>query len=134
MNKPVVSKLVALLLALSIIAAGCGDSGSSSSYSDCDDLAQGGLDLIQDILDEVSGMSMEDFIDAADGEDDPEFITKFESDADKLDAAQVELGCTDEELGNFVTANLSTLSASGDVGELLLEALRSDPDLFGLNN
>ena len=129
------NKLVALLLALTVVAAACGDSGGSSSgFSDCDDLAQGGLDLLQDILDEVSDMSMSEFIEAADTDGEPEFITKFEPDADKLDAAQVDLGCSDEELGDFVTGNLDSLTASGDVGELMLEALISDPDVFGFDS
>ena len=55
-------KLVAFLLALTLVAAACGDSGSSGAFSDCDDLAQGGLDMLQDILNEVSNMSMGEFI------------------------------------------------------------------------
>ena len=53
---------------------------------------------------------------------------------DRLDAAQVDLGCSDDELGDYVTANLDSLTASGDVGELMLEALLSDPDAFDLGN
>ncbi len=117
-------RLAAVLVSLSVVAAGC---SSDTSYSDCDDLAQGGLDLLQDILDEVSDLSMEQFFDAA-SQESPEFIAKFDSRADQLDAAQIDLGCTDDQLRSYLVDNINQLSASGAVGELMLEAILADPN------
>lgn len=119
-------RLAAVLVSLSVVAAGC-SSDTGASYSDCDDLAQGGLDLLQDILDEVSDLSMEQFLDAA-SQETPEFIAKYDSRADQLDAAQIDLGCTDDQLRSYLVDNINQLSASGAVGELMLEAILADPN------
>jgi hypothetical protein len=121
-------KMLSVFVALAIVVAACGD-GGGDGYSSCDDVAQGGIDLLQGVLDEVSAMSMEEFLDEA-GSEDPSFVTNFEADADELDAAQTDLGCSDDELSGYLVDNLDQLEASGPVGELMLEAILADPSAF----
>lgn len=124
-------KLAVSIAAISMIIAACGDSGGSSGgFSDCDELAQGGIELLQDVLDEVSDMSLEEFAAAADTGDDPEFLTKFQGRADALEAGQADLECSDSELQSYILDNLDQLEATGTVGELLLEAIKADPEGF----
>ncbi|MDH3731662.1 MAG: hypothetical protein OES13_11165, partial [Acidimicrobiia bacterium] len=101
-----------------------------ASFGDCNDLAQGGVDLLQDILDEVSALSMDEFLEGASTGEDPAFVTKFEGRADSLDAAQTELGCSDNELAAYLRDHVAELEGSGPVGELMVQAIQQDPDSF----
>lgn len=121
-------KLLSIALALSVLAGACGDSGSSE-FSSCDDLAQAGLDMLQDILDEVSTLSEEEFLEAVE-EEEPAFLTKFDGEADRLDEGQVDLGCSDAELEGYLVDNIDTLTADGEIAQLMRDAIVSDPEGF----
>lgn len=125
-------RFAAFVAAMALISAACGDSGGGSSggFADCDDLAQAGIDLLQDVLDEVSDMSLEEFAAAAETEGDPEFLAKFQGQADDLDTGQADLGCSDAELESYIIDNLDQLTATGTVGELVLDAIKADPEGF----
>lgn len=123
-------KMLVVAAALSLLVAGCGDSdaGGGGSIDDCDDLVAAGLDLIQDVLDEVGDMSMEEL--AALGDQEPEFVQDLETRGTELEQRQVELGCSDAELEAGLIDGLDSLEADGPVAELMLEGFKADPD-FG---
>ena len=124
-------KLIALLAALLVVFAACGDSGGSGggepdagSAGSCSALADEGIKLIQVLLDEVSDLSLADL--QSFDEDPPEAFTNLETQGEALSARQDELGCSDEEMSTLFTAKLGDLRADGQFAEFLLDSLKED--------
>lgn len=119
----VVLRVVALFLALSLVAAACG--GSSISASDCTDITDETLALIQRLVDDVDAefesMSVEDFV-ATEG--DLPSVERFEQDAATIDDLAAELGCTQQEIGTEVRERLDELTAKSDLGRFIINAIR----------
>ena len=109
-----VKKLVLFLVALALVAAGCG--GGSSS---CSDIVDDGIDLFQDVIDELDG------IDIADMQDDPFETEDFEQRTDDLDRRTTEAGCANEELTELFTERIGDLTAgsSNPGGQYLVSLL-----------
>lgn len=119
----VVLRVVALFLALSLVAAACG--GSSISASDCTDITDETLALIQRLVDDVDAefesMSVEDFV-ATEG--DLPSVERFEQDAATIDDLAAELGCTQQEIGTEVRERLDELTSKSDLGRFIINAIR----------
>ncbi len=119
----VVLRVVALFLALGLVAAACG--GSSISASDCTDITDETLALIQrlvgDVDAEFESMSVEDFV-ATQG--DLPSVERFEQDAATIDDLAAELGCTQQEIGAEVRERLDELTAKSDLGRFIINAIR----------
>ncbi|MDK1011114.1 MAG: hypothetical protein QGM46_00530 [Actinomycetota bacterium] len=119
----VVLRVVALFLALGLVAAACG--GSSISASDCTDITDETLALIQRLVDDVDAefesMSVEDFV-ATEG--DLPSVERFEQDAATIDDLAAELGCTQQEIGTEVRERLDELTSKSDLGRFIINAIR----------
>lgn len=117
-----------IILVGTFIAAACGGGDDAGSAETCDDLAQAGLDLIQDVLNELDDMSLEELIEL--GDEEPEAFQNLEAEGQALDTRATELSCDEDALSAFVASNVSDLEASGPVSELILEQIKADPGAF----
>ena len=127
-------KVLALLAALMLVFAACGDSGGGGdigSIGDCDDLVDEALVMLQDVLDELSDLSLEDAVALGESDEEPEALRDLEERGTALEARATELNCSDEEMGAALVDRADELEANGPFAELILEGLRSDPDIFG---
>ncbi len=125
-------RLVAAICAALMVFAACGDSsgggGDPGSAESCDDLVDAGIDLIQDVLDELSDLDLSDI--EALGDEPPEALDDLETRGEELQTRADELGCTDEELQQGLIDNIDQLEADGPFAELILQGLRDDPTIF----
>jgi hypothetical protein len=122
-------RLTAIVLALALAAAACGDSGSASS---CDELVDEAVDLFQDALDSLADLTLEDAAEL--GDELPEEFETLETRGEELEAQSEELGCSEAELQARFDARVGDLTAEGPVAELILGGLLSESDagsLFG---
>ncbi len=126
-------RLLAVLFAAMMVLAACGDSsggaGDPGSIDDCDDLVGAGLEMLQDVLDELGELSFEDV--AALGDEPPEALNDLEARGQELEDRADELGCTDEELSAGLTARVDELEADGPFAELILEGIQTEGFDFG---
>lgn len=120
-------RAAAVILATALFVAAC-SSDDAASAETCDDLARSALALIQDVLDELDGMSIEDLVELGDQE--PEAFANLEAEGQALDTKATELGCGEDELSAYVTSNVDDLDANGPVSELILDQIKSDPGSF----
>lgn len=122
------NRLVAAICAAFMVFAACGDSsgggGDPGSAESCDDLVDAGIDLIQDVLDELSDLDLADI--EALGNEPPEALNDLEARGQELEERADELGCTDEELSAGLTARVDELEADGPFAELILEGIKSE--------
>ena len=114
-------KFMMLVIALGLVAAGCG--GDSGSGGSCDAVADDAIALIQDLINEVDQMTLEEA--AALGEDN-EVFSDMEQKADDLQAQADDLGCSDAEMEELFLARIDNLTAEGLLGEAMLEGFRSE--------
>lgn len=121
-------RAAAIILAGSLVVAACSSSDDAESAETCDDLARAGLALIQDVLDELDGMSIEELVELGDQE--PEAFANLEAEGQALDTKATDLGCGEDELSAYVASNVDDLDANGPVSELILEQIKSDPAAF----
>ena len=82
-----------------------------------------GLDLFQDALNELDGMTLADLSDPS---ADPFSTGNFESRSDELDRRTREAGCTDEEMSELFASRVDELQVGGDnpAGQFLVSILR----------
>ncbi len=115
--------LILVLLMLSLVASAC---SSGISASDCDEVVDVTLDLIQRLIDDVDGefgeMSVQDFI--ATGGDLPS-IERFTEDASTIDEIAADLGCSQSEITAGVDARVGELTSETELGSFLIRAIRS---------
>ncbi len=120
-------RLAAALCAAVMVFAACGDSGSggdAGSLDNCDDLVDAGIDMLQDVLDELGNLSFEDV--AALGDEEPEALADLEQRGQELEQRADELGCSDAEIEAGLLENVDRLEADGPFAELILEGIRSE--------
>lgn len=116
-------RYLVVIATLAMVLAACGDSDSGSADT-CEGLVDQGIDLIQDALDEVSGMSLEEL--AAMGDDLPPGFAELETRGEELERRSDELGCTEAELNRLFTEKADDLEADGPFAELILEGIKSE--------
>ncbi len=125
-------RLLAALFAALMVFTACGDSGGAAgdpgSADNCDDLVDAGIDLIQEVLDEIGQLDLSDL--EALGDEPPEALEDLDARGQELSDRAEELGCTDEEMRQGLVDNLDKLEADGPFAELVLQGLREDPSIF----
>jgi hypothetical protein len=119
-----------LVLALAVTIAACGDDGGGSaadpaSAGSCEELADIGIDMVQAVIDELGSMSMQDFLEAASGDEPPAAITRMEEQSDALEARAAELGCSETDAQTLLCERADRLHADTEVGTLLLQSILS---------
>jgi hypothetical protein len=122
------SMLLVLLLALGAVACGGDDDEEEDQVATvenaetCADLMDAFMPIMQEVLDTVSDMSIAEM--AAD--DEPEFLDDFEERLDAIEVKSDELDCQEDELNVLLEERIDQLTATGPVGELLLELMREE--------
>lgn len=119
-------KYIVLLSVMILLLPACGgsenepqDAGDAES---CEDVADLTIDLMQNMLDEISGMSAAEF---TGGEQLPESFQQFQTDAEELRTRGEELGCSTEEMQTLIQERVDQLEAEGPAAEMVLERLRN---------
>lgn len=116
-----------LMLALSVVACGSDDADedeepSVANAETCADLMDAFMPVMQGVLDAASDMSMADMM----SEEEPAFLTDFEDELNEIEAKSDELNCQEDELQALLLERADQLTASGPVGELLLEMMNEE--------
>jgi len=110
-------RFVVVMAAFGLIAAACGGGASS-----CEDVAGETVDLVQDVINEVDQMTPEEI---ATQEGDPEFLTDFDEESEKLADEAASLGCTPEELSEAIKERAGSLTAESEFGQFFVELVQS---------
>lgn len=123
-------KVLQLLLVVTLAAAACGDDDGSASdpaaADSCEELADIGIDLMQEAVDEIDKMDLAEFMELASSEELPPELARFEEVGDALEARAGEIGCSEEEGQRLMCERIDRLSASGEVGKLVVAGLAED--------
>lgn len=108
-------KTVIFLSALALVLAACGGSDSS-----CSAIADDAIDLFQEGIDELDGLSDLQSLDS-----DPFSGGDFEARGAELEQRQIDAGCTDEEMTELVVDKMGDLTAgdSNPAGQFLISLL-----------
>lgn len=118
-------KLLIAVVVCALAVSSCGGGGIDAS--DCTDIADETMLLIQRLIDDVDkgfgqGNTVQEFVDS--GGDLPS-VQRFEAEADTIDDLAGELGCTESEIGAAIDARVSELTASTDLGRFIIDAIRA---------
>jgi hypothetical protein len=105
-----------------LIVAGCGGGDT------CETLVDSAIELVQDAIDELDGMSVEDLA-AAEG-DGPEAFRRLETEGAALEERAADLGCTSEEIAGLLADRVDRLEADSDYGQAIIESIRSGRVVF----
>ena len=119
---PMMKRLVAVIAAFGLVLAACG--GGTAS---CEDIADDMIVMVQDVIDEVDGMSEEEL--AAVGAGDAGFDEDFEQRTEELQQEADEAGCDDAALEELFTARAGSLTAESEFGQFFVEMF-SGGELF----
>lgn len=115
--------LVAPLIALVLLISAC--SGSSEAKT-CDDIGDQTIAQMQRLIDSVDDefgqMTLDEFL-TTDGR--PSNLDELEAISNEIEKRSDELGCSGEEVGARVTAQLGSLTAETDIGRVFLELMIS---------
>lgn len=108
-------KTVIFLSALALVLAACGGSDSS-----CSAIAGDAVDLLQEGIDGLDGLSLSDL----EGLDTDPF-SDLEARGAELEERQIDAGCTDEEMTELVVDKMGDLEAgdSNPAGQFLISIL-----------
>ncbi|MGI9647389.1 MAG: hypothetical protein ACR2OI_02605 [Acidimicrobiia bacterium] len=104
-------------LALALAACGGGDAG-------CPGIADDGVDLIQDAINELEGLSLTDL------SGDPLSSDDYERRSEDLERRGDQAGCTDEEMAKLFADRVDRLTAGDNnpAGEFLLSIMTAASD------
>ena len=122
----VFSLMLVFIMSLSIVACGSEDEDEEPSVANadsCEELVDAFMPIMQGVLDAVSEMSMEEIMAS---EEEPEILGEFEEDLDAVEEKSNELDCQDDELQALLEDRIDELTASGPVGELVLQMIREE--------
>ena len=110
-------KLVALLLVVGLLAAGCG----GGSADTCEGVADATIDAVQQFIDATSELALNDLM----GMDDTDIagFTEFEETMTELEAKADELECTDQQMGQLLAERADDLDPKGFLGEMIAGAI-----------
>lgn len=127
----ILSLALVLMLAFGAVACGSDDDDADdepltvANADSCEELADASIGVMQNVLDAVSELSMADMM----AEEEPDVFGDFEQDLENAEAKSNELNCSDEEMASLLEERVSNLTASGPVGEMVLQMLQEE----GLN-
>ena len=131
-------KLLPLFLVFVLALAACGgddddDVGSIEDADSCDDVGEIFIDEMQTLLDELSEAELSEF----EGGNQPEAMTTFEASVSEIGDKSDEIGCSDEEIQEFLEDNIDRLEADGPVAELVLQGVEegiASGEIFNAGN
>ena len=105
-----------LLTAFTLIAAACG-----GAEAGCSAIADDGMELIQDAIDELDGRSLSDLT------ADPFDTTDFDRRSDDIERRSIEAECTDEEMAELFIDRVDLLEAgdSNQAGQFLISFMKT---------
>ena len=112
-------KTVSFLSALALILGGCG-----GSESNCSAIADDAIELFQEGIDQLDGLSLSDLQSL---DSDPFADGDFEARGADLEKRQIDAGCTDDEMSELVSGKMGDLRAgdSNPAGQFLISILTS---------
>jgi hypothetical protein len=123
------SMLLVLLLALGAVACGGSDDDADEDQvatvenaETCEELVDAFMPIMQGVLDAVSDMSIAELM----ADEEPDVLDDFEEQLDAVEAKSDELDCQEDELNALLEERLDQLTATGPVGELILELIREE--------
>lgn len=111
-------KLIALLLVVGLLAAGCG----GGSADTCEGVADATIDAVQKFIDATADIELNDLMAVEDDADIAGF-TEFETTMTDLEAKADELECTDQEMGELLAARAGDLDPKGFLGQMIAGAI-----------
>lgn len=123
-------KVITLAAAAALLVAACGDDASDPAGLDsCEAVADATIDLVQDVIDELGGMSPSEFGAMTQG-DVPEVFVEIEERGEALGTRGQELGCTD--IDALVQERADRLTADPDnvMGQLIVEGTLEGEDVM----
>jgi hypothetical protein len=111
-------------MALTVSVVGCSSDGVSATT--CDEIVDETIELYQSLIDfvddELEGVSVDQFL-ASEG--DLPSLEEFADDAEEIDAIAADLECTQTEVSSAVDARLGELTSTTELGQFIINALRS---------
>lgn len=129
-------RLLGLLVVLALVLAACGDDDAAepASLDSCESIADAGIAMVQEVIDEIDDLTLEEQIALGASEEEPEMFQNMEARGQELETRAEEVGCSDDEMAQLVMDRLGNLSSDSDFGQLVLEAVKAqaeEGDLFG---
>lgn len=126
-----VKKTIGLVLTLALLAAACGDdSADPASLESCEQVADATIELVQDVIDELGGLTPSEFGAMTQG-DVPEVFVEIEERGVALGTRGVELECADIDAMVQERADRLTADADNVMGQLVIEGTRQGEDVMG---
>ena len=101
------------------IVAACSSDGEAS----CADIADEGIQLIQDFVDVVSELSLVEIVGSG---DDVPGLTDFEEEGERLQDKANDAGCSDEEMESLLNQRAGDLESDSEFGQLIIDSIRSE--------
>ena len=119
-------RVMGLMAAVVFVVAACGG-GDSDTVADCEELADTSIATIQDVLDDLDGLTLAE--QAALGSDDaPPLLADIEARFAALGVQAVALECADAEMSVLMQSRFGELSSQSDFGKLVLDQLSETLD------
>jgi len=121
------------VLALALLAASCGDDGEMvdpASLGTCEEVADATIDVLQQTIDIVDGLSAEDPASSDDAGEATDEFRAIEEAGMALEARALDLGCTDEQMSALMRERADLLSAESSIVQLVIEGLREGGEGF----
>jgi len=97
----------------------------SSGAATCDELADEAIDLIQELIDDVEAELGDASLDELGATQDLPSLDEYERKAGELDGKADDLGCSNSELSDLVSARGDQLEATTPIGNLIIEGITS---------
>ncbi len=112
-----------IALAIALASSAC---GSGISASNCDELADETIALVQRLIDTVDEEAGDSTIaDFVAGSVELPSLEEFRSQSDDIDALAVELGCDPNVTQQSLAARVDELHATSELGRFIIQSLRS---------
>ncbi len=109
-------KLFIVIGAFALVAASCGGDSAAS----CADIADDGVAVFQEVIDQFDNMSAEDMQAFSSGEE-PAFVSEMTSRLEELDQRANDAGCTDADLEALFQDRVSNLTAKTEIGQMMID-------------
>lgn len=112
-----------MVLAIALVSSAC---GSGISASNCDELADETIALVQRLLDtvdaEVGDSTIAEFVA---GSVELPSLDEFRSQSDEVDALAIELGCDPNVTQQSLAARVGELHATSELGRFIIQSIRT---------
>lgn len=115
-------KFYVILASVALLAGACGGGDDAADSNSCEGLADQAIALVQQVVDEIDGMSAQEISDS--GGDFASLDTMAEGMAD-LEAKAGEIGCSDSDMEQLVLDRVGNLTASSEFGKMMITQFES---------